>query len=543
MSTGAKRPAQGSMQLPFAVNAEAVFFENAPRSGLLATNHQNLLFMLAAGLVLPPSGFRGKHYRDSLGAFPGWVPLFVKQAFGAAIKEATAEADYLQPCLVRVALCDLSGPVLALRAGAVCQIDFPSGTDGNEDVILVPAPIPTRWIQEVLFPSKESKAACESAAQHYGNVPLRDFKRKVLKRPFKEAKESLWPPPVEIPAKQARLSEPLSAGGVMAMLFQVGNRGDLAVEACRAAFNPDAASEAVSRDALLAGLPRWLGSGYVAESEQLSPDVTGVAEARASQRRLFWSIVARLAQGSAGLAASSPEEVVLQHLEDESGSLHEKVRGKVLEFKQALEDLGGFGGLGPEDVFQRFPSPFSRSMALLFLRKDCAELLEFESDLLNEQDWLAAAILFGARCGWQALPLNLRDMPGLGEAVSQRMAALAHRMADTGISLGPNGPWCRPLRALFRHEAEWPASHRAVAAELAQKLAWDCIRTEVELGTGQYALVVDRGKVKIVVQGRSSAVTESVDRDQFFKHLAKARIPKKVEMDLRKRLGATRSKP
>lgn len=42
----------------------------------LVTNHQNLLFMLAAGLVMEPSGFRGKHYVDSLGAVPGWVPLF-----------------------------------------------------------------------------------------------------------------------------------------------------------------------------------------------------------------------------------------------------------------------------------------------------------------------------------------------------------------------------------------------------------------------------------------------------------------------------------
>ena len=45
---------------------------NPPRPWYLVTNHLNLLYMLAAGLVMGPSGFRGKHYVDSLGAIPGW---------------------------------------------------------------------------------------------------------------------------------------------------------------------------------------------------------------------------------------------------------------------------------------------------------------------------------------------------------------------------------------------------------------------------------------------------------------------------------------
>jgi hypothetical protein len=42
----------------------------------LVTNHQNVLYMLAAGMLMGPAGFRGKHYSDPLNVYPGWIPLF-----------------------------------------------------------------------------------------------------------------------------------------------------------------------------------------------------------------------------------------------------------------------------------------------------------------------------------------------------------------------------------------------------------------------------------------------------------------------------------
>ena len=64
-------------------------------------------------------------------------------------------------------------------------------------------------------------------------------------------------------------------------------------------------------------------------------------------------------------------------------------------------------------------------MILFFLRRDCADLLEFDDDRLNEADRLAAAVLFGLRDGWLGLPLRLRAVPGLSAAVSYRMARMA----------------------------------------------------------------------------------------------------------------------
>ena len=74
----------------------------APHSGLLVTNHLNLMYMLAAGLVMPPTGFGGKHYRDPLECYPGWIPLFIGKAPREAIESSTTEAAHLKPCIVEI---------------------------------------------------------------------------------------------------------------------------------------------------------------------------------------------------------------------------------------------------------------------------------------------------------------------------------------------------------------------------------------------------------------------------------------------------------
>jgi len=58
-------------------NSDPRTLVSTPKTGILVTNHLNLMYMLAAGLLMPPSGFGGKYYGDTLAAFPGWLPVFV----------------------------------------------------------------------------------------------------------------------------------------------------------------------------------------------------------------------------------------------------------------------------------------------------------------------------------------------------------------------------------------------------------------------------------------------------------------------------------
>ena len=51
--------------------AAADAFGAIPERCCLVTNHLNLMYMLAAGLVLPSSGLGEKYYRDTLESCPG----------------------------------------------------------------------------------------------------------------------------------------------------------------------------------------------------------------------------------------------------------------------------------------------------------------------------------------------------------------------------------------------------------------------------------------------------------------------------------------
>ena len=541
MATKSNTSTRGStQQLALTAGTDASRSE-PPRESLLATNHLNLLFMLSIGMVPSPNGFGKKYYRDPLGTYPGWAPLFTRKVFGPALELATEEAAHLRPCLARIRLTDLAGPVMALRDGKAIRINFPDEANGSDDVIFVPAPLPTHWIEEIQFPTKEERVACEADALDYSNVPLQEFKLVARKREFTTVNRSPWPPQVDIAERHADLAVPLAAGGVMAMLFQVGNMGDLAVNACAAAFDPASASETVSNDPMLSRLPHWRGTGRTSEDE--SSDLAAIAEVRTWQRRLFWGIVGRLAEVHSGQESIGSKDAVLEQFAEGSTGLNEKIERKVLDFKDALEGLAGFGSLGPREIFERFPSPFSRSLALLFLREDCEELLAFEDDTLTEGDWLAAAILFGARSGWQGLPVTLRDIPGLAPAVSHRMAVLAHRIAGSEVSLGCGVDRCKPLRELFQAEAEWSVKYREAAAELSRECDWDCVRSEIVLPLGQYELIVERKGIRIVLPGQEPPVATKVDRQGFLKHLARARPSRELESTVRKRLGSGARNP
>ena len=101
-------------QLRLGINADAKAEVPAPQSGLLVTNHLNLMYMLATGLVMPPAGFGEKYYRDTLECFPGWIPLFVDKAPATAIELSTQEAGHLKPVIVQIGLTGLSGRVAAI---------------------------------------------------------------------------------------------------------------------------------------------------------------------------------------------------------------------------------------------------------------------------------------------------------------------------------------------------------------------------------------------------------------------------------------------
>ncbi len=504
-------------------------------SGLLVTNHLNLLYMLSAGFVLPPAGFGGKYYQDTLGSFPGWIPLFVERVSRRAINYSTREAGHLKPVLVEVALGGLSGQVFAYGEDGTRELRFPEQLHGTERVIFVPAPLPTSWIKSIVYPSLDDKRFCEADAKDFGNVPIGDFKGRSNKTLFRKATDIPWPLPDGPAEHETPLQTPLAAGGAMAMLLHFGNQGELSVESCRRAFDPGEATAEPLADPILAGIPKWMETG-----KPQAPSVTDGEGDRAdirnaTQKRLFWGAIEKLLDWRQRGSVGGAEDGLLDFLVATTATLDSRLQAGPRKLCATLSSLTGLADATASELFERHPTPMARAMILFCLRRDCADLLNFSHNMLREPDWLLAAILFGVRDGWLRFPLRLRRVPGLSDAVSHRMARMSHRIAGTELDLGDPPARARPLRELLGDGSGWRGSGESAALELARKQKWDCIDTRISLGRGEYRLFVKGGSAHIDMPGEPK-IAPRVDVAKFFDYLRKSRLDPSVETKVRKSL-------
>ena len=508
----------------------------APVTGYVATNHLNLMYMLAAGLVMPPAGFGDKYYRDTLECFPGWIPLFIGKVPLDAIQSSTLEAAHLKPILVEIGLSRMSGQVMVVGEDGLEERCFPEQLDGTERLILVPAPLPASWIECIVFQSADDRRACERDAQDFGNVPLSQFERRTGRALFTRALKTPWPPSEGPAERSVELERPLAVGGVMAMLFFFGNLGEGAVRACGRAFDPAADLPHSSDDhPILAGLGTWVREGVAPLPAPGASDGDRVGLQNVFQARLFWDAIERLVDWRDAGGVGSPETLLLDLLAEATTSLDPRVQAGAKRLRNTLESLMGLGDATASEIFERHDTSFAHAMTLFFLRGDCVDLIDYRSDRLAESDWLAAAILFGVRDGWLRLPLRLRSLPELSSAVSHRMSTVSHRIAGTGLDLGEPPARVRPLRELFGDGSSWGSGERLAALELAREQRWDCVHTCIRLGVGEYRLMVKGGSTYIEVPGEPRLLPE-VDMDRFFDLLAGARVDHETEKKVRRKI-------
>ena len=516
---------------PEASRPTAVF---APETGVLATNDRNLMYMLAAGLLMPPSGFGGKHYHDTLSAFPGWVPVFVRPKGSApsppsgAVEESTREARHLKPVLVDVDLRDLRGTVWAHGPDGWIKRRLEKGLAAEESLLLFPAPLPVSRIRSVVFRSTEEQQAIERDADDFGNVSFDGHDLKADQACFDSLSDHAWPPPDGPTERPVSLAATQAVAGAMAILHQLANTGDLALQAAQCAFDrsfdpPD--------DSILSALPKWI-----------SACVTDTRTTPRTGQDLFWGAVDRVVQCRGQGGRNDATDALVTFYQEAAEGMEGELRTRATAVVATLESLGGgIGGDTVSRMLERHPTPTGRAAILFLLRGKSQELFELTRDYrehLKERDRLAAAILFGARDGWLKLPLGLRGSPEFVDAVTHRMAVLAHRLDGSGCDLGSAPPRVRPLREVF---GGWGPAEKEAALWLAGKLDWrDCYRTTVSLDAGSYQLRIEGGSVYIDCAARPRFETH-LDRDRFLANLARSRIGADRDADIRRLLDPATS--
>lgn len=523
----------------------------------LVTNHLNLLYMLAAGLVMEPSDFGGKHYVDSLGAIPGWVPLFRDAIPTRALAEAISERRHLRPCVVSFDLSGVSGPVQVLsQEGKVREAKFPSLRLGKAGIgILVRAPLPLTLVSRICFQSDEDQQVFEAAARDVSNVDLRPYRLAVEESLFHNSTDSAWQAMQTATARkkkpkngsEAQTNLPLglmsnvqsdaapqpevrhipaqALGGLLSILYHCASRSDLGVKVFQlitsAARNTN---NALIEDPILAELPNWLSGD-------------GVSGHSSTPVKLYWGAIDALVAAQEANQSSQPVDVVLEYLTTQASQLaDDKSKSRLERLTVDMRSLLGLGGGTITELFERHKGSLSRPLLLFCLREHCTDLLEFSHPLLGDAEYLLAGILFGVRDGWLRLPSEMRNQ-SLSAYVMYRMASAAHQKQGGELTL-PKIPSPQPLRALFPCDAEsWRKSQINAAIDIAKARKWmDCIETVIASTDGSPLTEPKQENGRFVFSGQAT-LTMNIQHDVFLKHLGEwppidAELESKIRKDL-----------
>ena len=392
---------------------------------LLVSNHLNLLYMLALVWSCRPWGLVKSITRTRWQLIPAGFHFLRMMSPRLPLPIPSVNVITSSHASPTMNLASLHGKVMTIDSeGGRRKSVFPMGLDGSEQILLIPAPLPVTWVTSIAFQSSDNKTTCEADARDFGNVPLLDFKREVSASAFSKATGWHWPPSgIDIPSNGIVLDAPFAAGGIMALLLHMGNIGEIGMQACRLAF--DAKTEVAQSipDPLISSLGMWMQTGQTIDTGDVS-------------NRLFWGAVMKVAACRFSDAPFTPLDVVLDYLGSAGEGMDERMKLALVKLITDLRTIASFTDSTITEIFERHPKSFSRVLTLFFLREKCADLLSFKHPLLTESDIIAAAILFAARDGWLGLPLQLRNFPSSQAAILHRMAAMAHRMGETGLNLG-----------------------------------------------------------------------------------------------------------
>jgi hypothetical protein len=489
----------------------------------LVTNHLNMMFMLSAGMIIPPTAFGKKYYLDTLSFVPGWIPLFPEKLSQLAIQHSVSEQAHLKPCYIEFNLKETRGPVKLLKFGRWVDANFPDDVMGDEEVMLIPAPLPVSLITEIVFSSKEDKTYCEKDAKNFFNVPLADYVTKASSTPFKKFNSgSWWFYKDGLNEHQIDLTIADAFGGVIALLSQLSNQDDTAIAVSKA-FNVAAPDEAlINSFSMLFG------------AHQIFYPLTQDTELAGASGVLFKELAQAIINHRTSLKSGSSKDVVMAVLENSNDRQQGVARQAGERLIEDLKHIVQLPDKTLDELLQLHQKPLPRSLILFFMCNSAEDLLELRSNQLTGYELCGAAILLGISEGWMRMPAVVRARNGLNIKVPAFMANLSLKRSNTAFSFGKLPERPRSLRDLFL-QFPFDKTTNQAALFIARTCKWPCIKTRIKLGKGDYQLSIDGSGVSLVLDGDVKAVEAEIDHEHFLKSLSAAKdMPQKVEHETRK---------
>lgn len=497
----------------------------------LPSNHYNLMSWQSAGMVLPNHSME-KYYPDCTEIAQGWIPVFLNRVPQQARNAATSRSGHF--ALLEIDIGKYSGRAFCVASdGEFKETHLPLLDQQDVSALFIPAPLPATCITGVTFETSATRDAYLERSGEISNIPENAFPISIGKCPVTAddfVAQSAWPPKAVPEALPTLPVASISAqGATAALLFSFGNLNGSAVDTCRLAF-----------EACIDGL-FTADSPFLKKVDQLMS--SGIKPAIAELRsRLFWGVVERIIKPPDIDGNPSDAGYAVLHFLEQESAKELSIAGK---FQELITDLRGTSGLARythKELFEKHPGPFSHALLLFFLRQHSDELLDFVAPDFSVTviDKIAAAILFASREGWEGVPQSIRETNGMYAAVSHRMAAAAHKLADTGLDLGTPPARCQPVRELLTgKDGKLTKLQTEASISLARKLDWpDVIETRIRVGKGEYRLEVGNGGFDLILPGEVKAVESSVVSENLLSHLGQqVNLPTKVDLEIRNILG------
>lgn len=531
MTNSSQEVSEGSVLKAASHKGSGDFVVVAKQKWLFVTNHINLTYMLAAGMITSPAGFE-KYYNDTLNLHPGWVPLFQNIVPEQALEEVVKDARHLAPCILEISLSNLFGEVFVCsNSGNWRKIPLDEEILSDDIALFLPAPLPLNVISQILFKTKEDQQKFFERASDTSNVDHTLIPTKILKTLFTKTSSFTCTPstPPLMSNRDVFPAKSLAVGGVLAMLYHVANLSDLGVDT----FQSSSAGQEVDlgvdliKYPILAKLPSWIMSDKISHSEEMGT-------------RIFWGVVGSLVDASSQDQRSRYSvDIVVDYLEQVLQSIHQNHAHKDF-LKKIITDLRDIKGLGPGTVsslLDKHPKPVSRSLLLFALLDTSRELFDFfAKEKLNDEDLICATILFGIRDRWLGLPIDIRVSKEFSLWVSWCMATLAQ--GEDGLSLGASPRRPRPLRELFQvKNKKWSKKQEEVALDICRRKKWtDLLETEICIKEEFFQPQLKKGECVFILEGDSPAITR-VNHDEFMQRLCSwPPVDKKIEKQIRAQL-------
>lgn len=368
----------------------------------MPTNLQNLTQMLAAGLIMDKTGYKGdQYYHDITDYLPHGLILFKNHIPERDMFCAREDRDAI-PVILELSLDNIRTEKILQTGDAYCVVQLP---------------LPTSCIKKIIVDGKEGRDFYENQFINYANVPDHGLKPSVNKKLFTCPQDDSCSLPIDeiksLDPKKPDYEKAQFIGGTLLSLYTLASHS----------------MEFIDYYRQIAGL--LTGKDSSIEDSKATYFINCILnnlrpEGSPADSFYYDVLLEILNQKPNFLSGKLLTENIMGYVED-----YDTTDPGILGFKNTLKNLAD---TKLSDAFKSCIGPISRSILLFFMRDTPEELFEFRTQnpkiKLTPDDILFSILLFSARTGYISQSFEAKALKPLADFITSIMSSATSDVCD-----------------------------------------------------------------------------------------------------------------